>query len=259
MSLDILDFKVTAFDYINSIYLSEVGNIKRAANIIDKSIENDGVTHVFGTGHSFGFGMELANRAGGLIPFNSIGIDELFIYGDAKNKYYGREEVERNPNLAHKIIEINNIKNQDTFILVSNSGINGTIVEMGLAIKKMGIPLIVVTSLKHTSSCESRHPSHNKLIDLADVVIDNKAPKGDACFITPQIEDVGHICGISSITGAFIAQSICIEVINLSLKRGQKPPVLLSANLPGSDEHNALLRQKYQDSFGRREVVGCSI
>jgi len=259
MSIDLQSFKNAAFGVIDGMYKTESTPIRNAARLIHKTIKQDGVVHVFGTGHSLGFGMEIANRAGGLVPFNVIAIHETYIFSDLDKKYYNTEIVERAPSLAHDILEMNHISRNDAFILVSNSGINGTIVEMALEVKKRGLPLIVITSLEHTNSCDSRHPGGKKLVDIGDIVIDNRAPKGDAFFTTQETEHLGNICGISSITGCFIAQSMVIEVINAFLNEGVSPPILLSANIPGADEHNRLLKEKYTKAFSRKEVKTCPI
>ncbi len=40
-----------------------------------------GVLHAFGTGHSEAFAMEIAGRAGGLIPTNKIALRDLVLRG----------------------------------------------------------------------------------------------------------------------------------------------------------------------------------
>ncbi len=51
--------------------------------------------------------------------------------------------------------------------------------------KEQGHPLIAITSLHHTAGVDSRHPSGKKLIDFADVVLDNGAPYGDSVLHCP--------------------------------------------------------------------------
>ena len=74
---------------------------------------------------------------------------------------------------------------QDVFVLISSSGVNGSIVEMATLVKERGHPLIALTSVRHSSQMTSRHPSGRKLLDLADVVLDNGAPYGDAVLDCP--------------------------------------------------------------------------
>ena len=100
-----------------------------------------------------------------------------------------------------------------------------------------------MTSWQHTSAEASRHPSGKKLYEMGDVVIDNCGPQGDALIETGKIE---KICSISSITGAFIAQSITTETCRLLSERGvEPPPAGLSEDSEENRKHNAELRQKY--------------
>jgi uncharacterized phosphosugar-binding protein len=50
---------------------------------------------------------------------------------------------------------------------------------------------------------------------------------------------------VSSLTAAFIAQRITIGVAETMRQRGKTPPVYISANIPGGDEHNRALEDLY--------------
>ncbi len=133
-------------------------------------------------------------------------------------------------------------------MIASNSGGNGSVVELARLVKERGHPLIAVTSMQHTTAVESRHPSGLRLFEIADVVLDNGAPFGDAVLELP---GGGAACGISSITAALIAQMIIAEVLRDLLAYGETPPVYLSANVPGGDEHNRALEARYEGRLRR--------
>jgi len=133
-------------------------------------------------------------------------------------------------------------------MIASNSGGNGSVVELARLVKERGHPLIAVTSMQHTTAVESRHPSGLRLFEIADVVLDNGAPFGDAVLELP---GGGAACGISSITAALIAQMIIAEVLRDLLAHGVTPPVYLSANVPGGDEHNRALEARYEGRLRR--------
>ena len=124
----------------------------------------------------------------------------------------------------------------DIFVIASNSGVNGSIVELAQLVKQHGHRLIAITSFTQTAGVDSRHPSGTKLIDHADVALDNGAPYGDAVLPLP---GGGTVCAVSSITGALVAQLIGAEVVRRLTEAGETPPVYLSANVPGGDEHNS--------------------
>jgi uncharacterized phosphosugar-binding protein len=136
----------------------------------------------------------------------------------------------------------------DIFIIASNSGVNGSILGVALAAKARGHKLIAVTSLDHTMKVTPKHPSGKRLSEVADVTIDNLAPYGDS---TMALEDGTGIGAVSSITAAFIAQRITIGVAETMRQRGKTPPVYISANIPGGDEHNRALEDLYGERIRR--------
>jgi len=143
----------------------------------------------------------------------------------------------------------------DVWVIASNSGVNGSIVGVAQAVKDAGHPLIAVTSLKHTMAVQPKHPSGKRLSDLADVVIDNLAPFGDTTVPLDAGELTEGMVGgaISSITGAFIAQLLTLGTAERLAARGIRPPMYISANIPGGDEHNRELTDRYA---GRLRIEG---
>jgi uncharacterized phosphosugar-binding protein len=121
-------------------------------------------------------------------------------------------------------------------------------VEFATLVKERGHALVAVTSLAHSARVDSRHPSGRKLSDLADVVLDNGAPYGDATLPLP---GGGAVGAISSITAALLAQQVVVEVVRRLVEVGEAPPVYLSANIPGGDEHNHALEARYEGRIRR--------
>ena len=59
--------------------LAADGGLDAAVDLMTATIESGGVIHAFGTGHSEAFAMEIAGRAGGLIPTNKIALRDLVL------------------------------------------------------------------------------------------------------------------------------------------------------------------------------------
>ncbi len=222
----------------------EMDNIRKASELCAETIAQGGVVHVFGSGHSVGFGMELAGRPGSLVPFHTIVTSDFVLHGKVSLEEFKDPDniFERRADIADRLYDLYDIRSQDSFIIISNSGINGVVIDFAIKAKQEGHKVIVVTSWQHTSAEASRHPSGKKLYEMGDVVIDNCGPQGDALIETGKIE---KICSISSITGAFIAQSITTETCRLLSERGVELPLLLSEDSEENRKHNAELRQKY--------------
>ena len=219
-------------------------NIKKAAEILAETTKNNGIIHVFGSGHSVGFSLEMQNRIGSLANVHKIETSDFVLKGKVTLEDF-KDPVnifERRPGMAEKLFDLYNVQNEDCFIIISNSGINGVVIDMAICAKERGNKVIVVTSWQHTSAEDSRHPSGKKLYQLGDVVIDNCGPRGDALIETGKLE---KICSVSSITGACIAQTLECETVRILKEQGLEAPILYDETLEGAKEHNDLLRAKY--------------
>ncbi len=223
---------------LNDVSSKETLNIKEAAKTMYNALSKDLLVHVFATGHSHMFCEELFYRSGGLVGINPILVPALMQHEGAIRS----TKLERNTGLAKIIFDSVDKKENEPFIIVSNSGINSVPVEMAEIAKENGHPVIVVTSVNSSKNSNARTISGKKLYEVADIVIDNHVPFGDGVF-----DDEGTKTGaVSSIIGNYVAQKLVLEVIELYKTEGKVPPIYKSANTPGGDEHNKELYDKYK-------------
>ena len=204
--------------------------IQQAARIISDHIAAGGILYLLGSGHSLAVAMEAYHRAGGLAPVDVI-----------HDRTFGR--AERLEGYAERLLKDYNIPAGGVVVVISNSGRNALPIGVALYCKPRGIRTIAITSLAHSKSVTSRHSSGKRLFEIADVVIDNCGIPGDAAL---EIEGLpGRACPTSGIAGMFIVESIIAQVIENLAANGETPPVFISANVDGGDEHNEKLYDKY--------------
>ncbi|MEM4139827.1 MAG: sugar isomerase domain-containing protein, partial [Nitrososphaeria archaeon] len=128
-------------------------------------------------------------------------------------------------------------------ILVSNSGNSVVPVEVALEAKRRGAKVIALTSVKYSQSLPVANPFNKKLYEVADVVIDNKMPPGDAVI---EVEGTSRkVAPVSTIINSFILQSLVATIVDKMLSKGTMPAVWLSAHLPGAEETNKWIIEKY--------------
>jgi len=235
---------------MDRVVATQLPAIREAALRCAEALAGDGIIQVFGTGHSRSFAMEIAGRAGGLIPANQLAIKDLVMHGGADPAEILDPTCERDPALAHRVWRLHDIRPADVFLVASNSGINGATIEMARLARDNGNPVIAVTSLAHSNSVASRHPSGQRLYEVADVVIDNCGVPGDAAYPLP---NGAVIVPTSTMTSVLIAQLLTAEICAELLERGMAPPVHISANVEGGDAHNEALRARYADRIRRSE------
>ena len=152
------------------------GGLDAAVDLLTQAVEAGAVIQAFGTGHSEAFAMEIAGRAGGLIPTNKIALRDVVLRGSRQLDALGGARLERDPAVVEELWNIAPIGPGDVFVIASNSGVNGSVVGMAILAKEKGHGVIAVTSLQHTRQVSPKHPSGQRLSEVADVVIDNLAP-----------------------------------------------------------------------------------
>ncbi|HEX8005038.1 MAG TPA: sugar isomerase domain-containing protein, partial [Trebonia sp.] len=202
-------YAAVAREAIDRFLATQREAVAEAARLASAALMAGGVLQAFGTGHSRAVALELVGRAGGLVPANQLAIRDLVYYGDTAPAQILDPLVERVPDLADRIWDLAAIEPADVFVIASNSGGNGAIVEMAQLARRRGHPLIAITSREHSAAITSRHPSGMRLAELADVVIDNCAPFGDAAVALP---DGGSIGPLSNLTGILAANLLVVEI-----------------------------------------------
>ncbi|WP_336645203.1 SIS domain-containing protein [Microbacterium sp. USHLN186] len=226
---------------------AEAGALDDAVALLVSAVDAGGVLQAFGTGHSEAFAMEIAGRAGGLIPTNRFALRDIVLHGERSVDVL-TGALEREPWVVDELLATVPVGEHDVFLIASNSGVNGSIVGTALWAKEHGHPVIAVTSLEHTARVQPKHPSERRLSEVADVVIDNLAPYGDTTLELGEGVSAG---AISSMTAAFIAQLLTLGVARTITERGETPPMYISANIPGGDEHNSVLEERYAGRIRR--------
>jgi len=239
MDLDYLALSRRVIDHIEQ---TQMETIRAAIDLITDSMLEGGVLHAFATGHSRIVVHEMSGRAGGLVPVNLVRISDLAAYGDIHPGQLLDPTLERDPSYAQGVFDLSGAQPGDCFLIVSNSGINGSIVEMARLVKEHGHKLVVITSLEHSTQVQTRSDSNRKLYEFGDVVIDSGAPRGDAAL---ELEDGTRTGAVSNLAGIVIVELLTEGICRKYIAAGQRPPVYRSLNLPDSDALNAEFLTKY--------------
>jgi uncharacterized phosphosugar-binding protein len=234
------DYFRRLYDIIEEVIGSQGSRIETAATWMAESIANQGVVHLFGSGHSHMVAEEVFHRAGSLLPLNPILDANLTFFGMVNATI-----LERTSGYAKAIFGAQDIREGEIVIVASNSGVNPVPIEAALEARTRGARTIAVTSDHYYKAAPSRHESGKRLAEVADLTIDTRIPQGDALV---RIRDVEFpVGGASSAVGVAIINAIVVETTDRLRKLGVTPPVIPTMNLPGGDERMEELVRTYGD------------
>ena len=226
-------------ELLKRIMEEEKENIERAAEILAESIKEGGILHVIGAGHSAMLGEELFYRAGGLALVNPI-LDTDINISHGAEKSTAMEKIE---GYAKILLKTAKVQKNDVVLIVSTSGVNQFPVEAALTAKELGAKTIGITAVEYSKSLTPKNKFGKRLFEVVDLVIDNKVPPGDAVLSIEGFKM--KVAPVSTITNCFIANTMVALTVKKLVKEGIRPPVWISAHLPGAEEHNSKLFERY--------------
>lgn len=228
---------------IERVENTQMDNIRHAAELVADAVMRDRLIYVFGAGHSHLLANEVFARAGGLVNMQAMLDPGLGFMAGAERQ----GGFERLPGYARIVIGDYDIRPNDVVIVISNSGRNPAPVQMALEAKQRGATVIALTSLRHSTSVSSADPSGKRLFEIADLVLDNGCPPGDALV---KLEGLPPPVGASTgVIGALILHAIVVQAVKNLLERGITPPVFFSGNLEGAQEYNEQVLQVVREKF----------
>lgn len=226
-------------DAIAQISTQQRAAISQAARMVSDVLAQDGLIYVFGCGHSHILAEETFYRAGGLACVAPILYPPVMLHEGAAES----SRLEKQPGLAAQILEGYSLTKKDMLFCLSTSDANAVPVELAQAVHDRGIPTVAICSGAYTQD-PPRAPSGKHLHEVADLWLDNLAPHGDATLEIPG--SPVRMTPLSTITGAFLLNTVLAQGTELAIRQGVEVPIYLSSNIPGGSEFNQDLIRRYQ-------------
>jgi uncharacterized phosphosugar-binding protein len=203
--------------------------IQQAAHVCAEALANGGALHVFDSGHMVS--SELINRAGGLVAISQLSFN-LSINNPVKARGSQPAGAGSTQSFGYieQIFETDQLRPGDVLFVGSVSGKTANVIELALQARAHGLTVIALTALAYSSRLASEHPSGKHLYEVADLVLDNHAPYGDAML---EVEGLDYpICPASGIGAATILWAVVAGIVDEMLKSGLKPTIFPSVNRP---------------------------
>jgi uncharacterized phosphosugar-binding protein len=225
--------------------------IETASHWCAHAIAADGLVHLFGTGHSRIPVEEMFPRYGSYPGFNPIVELSMTFHTQVVGANGQRQAmfIERTPGLAEVILSNFRFGPDDVMMVFSASGLTAVPVEMARGAKARGMRVIAVTSVAQSMSAEPEPAAGERLLEVADLVIDVCSPPADA-LVT--IDNLVTPVGPGSTVGAIaIVNAIKVRTAELLVERGAMPPVITRASVVGAERSRALFEEAYREHARR--------
>lgn len=230
-------------EVVEDVLNTQEANIMKAAEILTDTTKNNGIIHLFGSGHSSLIAEDVFWRAATLANVHAI--FESAVAGI--NEVTKTSKIEKLEGIGRVILEYNRVLPPDAMICISNSGNNAATLDVALAAKERGVPVIAITNVTYADQLTTHHSSGKKLRDVADVVIDNCSLYGDAAVEIPGFSQ--KVGATSTIPVAFIVPALLVQTCENLVELGIQPDVYYNGHLAYEDptikQHNDALVDKY--------------
>ena len=219
-------------DVLARIRSTQIKNIKKAAEIIASSLANKGVLAVMDTGHMLKH--EALCRAGGLMaitPFSyGLNVEETMEQRTVARS--AEEAADLETRTVALALDSSKLRRGDVLIINSNSGRTANVIEVAIQCKARRIATIGIASFEQMAKCAAAHSSGKKLVDVADLCIDNCGPYGDAMV---EVRDNEKMCPASGLAATYVFWAVHAEVVERLQATGVNPTIYRSVHVGGQE------------------------
>lgn len=203
-----------------------------AADQIAGTLQEGGLVHLFGSGHSVIPVMDAFPRYGSFVGFNPL-MDPRLMWSSVLGPGGVRELLwlERTEGYIERFLSHEPISAGDTLIVFSHGGRNAAPVEAATYGRDHGATVIAVTSTQNLSR-PAEHSSGKRLAEVAEIVIDTRVPVQDAL-----VEVDGWpapVAGASTIVACACVGELIAQVAERLAAKGVMLPTFVSPTVPGA-------------------------
>ena len=235
MSTLIREYTSQVTNLLETIAQEEEENILKAADLLSDKVVEGRLINIFGAGgHSAIAAMEIFWRAGGLAQVNAM-------FPAGTNIISANPTTAKVVGLAPYILNFYDVYQDDVLILVNFYGLNIVSVDVAVEAQKRGVKLITVNAHKFAQKVPEdfiwRHPNKKNINDYADIAVDNHVK-------IPGVPE--EVAPTATTLTCFTLNLMMAETIRMIKEKGGTPDIWVSNNIPGCDEHNKPIHDKYR-------------
>ncbi|MYE49073.1 MAG: SIS domain-containing protein [Gammaproteobacteria bacterium] len=245
------DYRRLLDEKLALVFDNQEDTIDKAAEICAASIGKGKLVFTFGTGHGSFAALEMFPRTGTAVGFRPIVESTMIsfhrVLGDMGARQY--RFIHAQEGYGKAILSSHQTDPDDAMLIFSHSGINAVTMDIAVGAREIGMKVIGVTSVPHSSQVPSRHSSGKRLFEAADVVIDTGAPLGDAGISIDGLE--GSVGATSTSVAIAVGQAINAATVEKLVARGAQPMIMVSPNTTEKARANRLNDLNYEELWRR--------
>lgn len=245
------DYRRLLDEKLALVFDNQEDSIDKAAEVCAASIGKGKLVFTFGTGHGSFAALEMFPRTGTAVGFRPIVESTMIsfhrVLGDMGARQY--RFIHAQEGYGKAILSSHQTDPDDAMLIFSHSGINAVTMDIAVGAREIGMKVIGVTSVPHSSQVPSRHSSGKRLFEAADVVIDTGAPLGDAGLSIDGLE--GSVGATSTSVAIAVGQAINAATVEKLVARGAQPMIMVSPNTTEKARANQLNDLNYEELWRR--------
>ncbi|MEE9391929.1 MAG: sugar isomerase domain-containing protein [Planctomycetota bacterium] len=227
-------FFTAALEQLSALEGSNAEALDQASEEISSRLSEGGRLFVFGCGHSGLAGQDIYYRAGGLKA-------AVFLFDSRVTLDHepvaATSDHEKKPGWANKLVEAKGLGARDSLIVVSTSGVNAAPVDAAKAGRDSGAFVVSISSFAYDEALDSRHPSRQRLREVAHLNLNNLSPYGDTLVkIGPDPQR--RAGSASTAASALLLQALTTQIAGVAAIEAVDLPLYVSGNIPGGQEKN---------------------
>jgi len=227
-----MSYSTRLMEILEGYTATQSENLNKAAQKCADAIENKGLIHLYGSGHSVIPTMDAYPRYGSFVGLNPL-TDPRVMWHNVLGPGGVRELLwlERTENYVDKYLSHEPLAEGDVLICFSHGGTNVAAIEAAMYARDRGLYTIAVTA-EESKTRPAKHSSGQRLSDVCDIMINTGCPVEDA--LVP-IEGWDRPLGGSSTVMASITSHEIITRTGAELnRRGIVMPTFVSPTVPGA-------------------------
>lgn len=220
--------------------------LETTAGKLADTLENKGLVHLYGSGHSVLPCQETFPRYGSYVGFNPL-TDPRVMWHNVLGAGGVRELLwlERTEKYAEKFLDHQPLNPGDSIVIFGHSGRNASGIDAALYAKKRGLFVVAITST-HNLDKPATHSSGKRLADAADIVIDTRSPIEDA--IVPVAGWTRPVGGSSTVLAMMLMHELVARTATKLGERGVELPTFASPTIAGVTLHDTdVIYGKYRE------------